>query len=246
MQNSQTIMEKPRQDWLTYTSKNWNRQNVLSVGGNPASYWHWLLHLWVTSTKLHQKGHIRGGIAEQFNFRNAFLPHVFLSKSIHQQQLVCWVSPREKFQLFLPLLIFSDSSGIPIRQDWNFRTYKIATSLKLTGSILQKSIERQSLFLWKGMFSRAIDVTVVLWGIHDSSIALSRYFLFPMWGSKPPWRSGEIPKALWPAQGFRDIRISFFASPTITWVTWWWHPNWERRRHENNPTISQFACPGFS
>lgn len=66
-----------------------------------------------------------------------------------------------------------------------------------------------------------------------------------MWGSKPPWRSGEIPKALWPAQGFRDIRISFFASPTITWVTSWWHPNWECRRHENNPTISQFACPGF-
>ena len=66
-----------------------------------------------------------------------------------------------------------------------------------------------------------------------------------MWGSKPPWRSGEIPKALWPAQGFRDIRISFFASPTITWVTWWWHPNWECRQHENNPTISQFACPGF-
>lgn len=143
-------MEKPRQDWLTYTSKNWNRQNVLSVGGNPASYWHWLLHLWVTSTKLHQKGHIRGGIAEQFNFRNAFLPHGFLSKSIHQQQLVCWVSPREKFQLFLPLLIFSDSSGIPIRQDWNFRTYKIATSLKLTGSILQKIDWKTIPFLVEG------------------------------------------------------------------------------------------------
>lgn len=106
-------------------------------------------------------------VAEQFlqnislvNVRNASLPHGW-----RQNQFI----NNNKFQLFLPLLIFSRDSYPPRLKFQNLQDCNLSET---NSSLLQKNqLERQSLFLWKGMFSRAIDVAEVLWDIHESSIA---------------------------------------------------------------------------
>ncbi len=198
-------------------------------------------HLLVTSTKLHQTGTWGGSwtIPSEHLF-SQFQKSISLMVGVKvNSTTTCLLSAtKRKVPTLsdLPVLIFSRDSYPPRLKLQRLQDCNLSeTNSSLLETIWLKDnpfLVEGHVFACYGCYSSFVGCT---WFI----LCMSWYFPFPIWGSKPPWCSGEFPKALWPAQGYLSLRTDDHMVTHDDIQTQNARNISENSWHENNPTISQ-------